>query len=102
VSNWTAAALIVGTGAATVALAHQAFPVAAPTAGAASVTTGASSAVVVGRDVPDVRDDGLAAGGAGGGGHRDTRSRSSSRPGESPAARLTSLSEPAQVPQSAE
>jgi hypothetical protein len=36
VSNWTAATLIVGTGAATVALAHQAFPVAAPTAGMAS------------------------------------------------------------------
>jgi hypothetical protein len=36
VSNWTAAALIVGTGAATVALAHQAFPVAAPTASTAS------------------------------------------------------------------
>jgi hypothetical protein len=43
VSNWTAAALIVGTGAATVALAHQAFPAAAPTAGAASVMTGAGA-----------------------------------------------------------
>ena len=30
VSNWTAAALIAGTGAATVAFAHQAFPAAAP------------------------------------------------------------------------
>jgi hypothetical protein len=35
-SNWTAAALIVGTGAVTVALAHQALPAAAPTAGSAS------------------------------------------------------------------
>ena len=34
-SNWTAAALIVGTGAAAVALAHQTFPAAAPVAGAA-------------------------------------------------------------------
>jgi hypothetical protein len=32
VSNWTAAALIVGSGTAAVALAHQAFPAAAPTA----------------------------------------------------------------------
>jgi hypothetical protein len=32
VSNWTAAALIAGTGAAAVALAHQALPAAAPTA----------------------------------------------------------------------
>jgi len=37
VSNWTAAALIVGAGAATVALAHQAIPAAAP---AAATTTG--------------------------------------------------------------
>ena len=34
-SNLTAAALIVGTGAAAVALAHQTFPAAAPVAGAA-------------------------------------------------------------------
>ena len=33
VSNWTAAALIVGTGAAAVVLAHQAVPAAAPTTG---------------------------------------------------------------------
>jgi hypothetical protein len=41
-SNWTAAALIVGTGAATVALAHHAIPVAGPAAGgsAAGATTG--------------------------------------------------------------
>jgi hypothetical protein len=42
-SNWTAAALIVGTGAATVALAHQAFPAAAPAAGTTSVTAGTGS-----------------------------------------------------------
>jgi hypothetical protein len=33
VSSWAAAALLVGTGAGTVALAHQAFPSAAPAAG---------------------------------------------------------------------
>jgi hypothetical protein len=41
-SNWTAAALIVGTGAATVALAHQAFP-ASTTAAAAASTAGAGT-----------------------------------------------------------
>jgi hypothetical protein len=43
-SNWTAAALIAGTGAATVALAHQAFPAAAPAAGTTSATAGPGSA----------------------------------------------------------
>jgi hypothetical protein len=45
-SNWTAAALMVGTGAATVALAHQAFPAAAPAAGTAGQSggTGTSAA----------------------------------------------------------
>jgi hypothetical protein len=38
-SNWTLAALIAGTGAATVALAHQAWPSAAVTAGSSSATT---------------------------------------------------------------
>jgi len=38
-SNWTAAALVVGTGATTLALAHHAFPISAPAAGAASATT---------------------------------------------------------------
>ncbi|MGO8882687.1 MAG: hypothetical protein ACLPUO_09275 [Streptosporangiaceae bacterium] len=42
-SNWTAAALIVGTGAVTVALAHQALPAAAPTAGSASAATGSAT-----------------------------------------------------------
>ena len=42
-SNWTAAALIVGTGAAAVALAHQTFPAAAPTAGAAGQAGGAGT-----------------------------------------------------------
>ena len=45
-SNWTAAALIVGTGAATVALAHNALPVTPPTLPGSSVsgtaTTGAA------------------------------------------------------------
>jgi hypothetical protein len=40
-SNWTLAALIAGTGAATVALAHNAFPTASTTAGTASTTAGA-------------------------------------------------------------
>ena len=39
-SNWTAAALVVGTGATTLALAHHAFPIGAPSAPAASSTTG--------------------------------------------------------------
>jgi|CZKT01.1.fsa_nt_gi hypothetical protein len=43
-SNWTLAALIVGTGAATVALAHNAFPTAVTAAGTASTTTGAGGA----------------------------------------------------------
>ena len=43
-SNWTAAALIVGTGAAAVALAHQTFPAAAPVAGAAGQAGAATSA----------------------------------------------------------
>ncbi len=44
-SNWTAAALIAGTGAATVALAHNAFPVSAPATSAASTTgSGTTSA----------------------------------------------------------
>ena len=38
-SNWTAAALVVGAGATTLALAHHAFPISAPVAGAASATT---------------------------------------------------------------
>jgi hypothetical protein len=43
-SNWTAAALIVGAGSATLALAHQALPAAGPPAGATSSTTGAGTA----------------------------------------------------------
>ena len=41
-SNWTAAALIAGTGAATVALAHHAFPAAAGTATTAAGATAAT------------------------------------------------------------
>jgi hypothetical protein len=44
-SNWTAAALIVGTGATTLALAHHAVPVGAPAATSASSTTGAVTKV---------------------------------------------------------
>ena len=44
-SNWTAAALIVGTGAATAALAHQAVPATVPAAITSSAATGAGAAV---------------------------------------------------------
>ena len=53
-SNWTAAALIVGTGAATVALAHHAFPVSAPAASAASTTGVGGTAVTNGAGGPQV------------------------------------------------
>ena len=43
-SNWTAAALVVGTGAAAVALAHQSFPAAAPAVGTAGQAGGAGTA----------------------------------------------------------
>jgi hypothetical protein len=43
VSNWTAAALIVGTGAAGVALAHQAVPAAVPATGTAVSGAGAAA-----------------------------------------------------------
>jgi hypothetical protein len=42
-SNWTLAALIAGTGAATVALAHQAFPAATAAGTTAGATTGAGT-----------------------------------------------------------
>ena len=42
-SNWTLAALIAGTGAATVALAHQAFPAATAAGTTAAGTTGAGT-----------------------------------------------------------
>ena len=55
VSNWTAAALVVGTGAAAVALAHHAFPVSAPAASAASTATGiGGTAVTNGASGPQV------------------------------------------------
>jgi hypothetical protein len=54
-SNWTAAALIVGTGATTLALAHHAFPIAAPAASSASATTGVgTTAVTSGTSGPQV------------------------------------------------
>ncbi len=54
-SNWTAAALIVGTGATTLALAHHAFPITAPTASSASTTTGVgTTAVTNGTSGPQV------------------------------------------------
>jgi len=43
-SNWTLAALIAGTGAATVALAHQAFPTATTAGTTAATTTGTGTA----------------------------------------------------------
>ena len=42
-SNWTAAALIVGTGAAALAFAHQAAPAAAPATGTAVSAAGAAA-----------------------------------------------------------
>ena len=48
VSNWTAAALIVGTGAATVALAHQAYPAAAPAAATGTATGSGTGATTPG------------------------------------------------------
>jgi hypothetical protein len=51
VSNWTAAALIVAAGAATVALAHQAIPAAAP-AGTATSTTGTGTGATAGATGP--------------------------------------------------
>lgn len=54
-SNWTAAALIVGTGAATVALAHHSLPgSAAPAAGAASTTGVGGTAATNGAGGPQV------------------------------------------------
>ena len=54
-SNWTAAALVVGTGATTLALAHHAFPIAAPAASAASATTtGVGTAAAQGTNGPQV------------------------------------------------
>jgi hypothetical protein len=50
-SNWTAAALIVGTGAAAVALAHQAVPAAAPATGTA-VEGGQAAAPAAGAASP--------------------------------------------------
>lgn len=48
VSNWTAAALIAGTGAAALAFAHQALPAAAPASGATASGTVASGTVASG------------------------------------------------------
>ena len=53
-SNWTLAALIAGTGAATVALAHQAFPSAATTASTPATAAGATSATAHGASGPQV------------------------------------------------
>jgi hypothetical protein len=53
-SNLTAAALIAGTGAAVVALAHNALPVSAPAASAASTTGVGGTAVTNGASGPQV------------------------------------------------
>jgi hypothetical protein len=53
-SNWTAAALIAGTGAAAVALAHHALPVSAPAASAAATTGVGGTAVTNGGGGPQV------------------------------------------------
>ncbi len=53
-SNWTLAALLAGTGAATVALAHHAFPPAATTAGTSTTAAGATTATAHGASGPQV------------------------------------------------
>jgi hypothetical protein len=53
-SNWTLAALIAGTGAATVALAHHAFPSVAATAGTATTAATGGQAAVSGTSGPQV------------------------------------------------
>jgi hypothetical protein len=53
-SNWTLAALIAGTGAATVALAHHAFPSVAATAGTATTAAAGGQAAVNGTSGPQV------------------------------------------------
>ena len=53
-SNWTAAALVAGTGAAAVALAHHAFPVSTPAASTASATGIGGAAVTNGANGPQV------------------------------------------------
>ena len=53
-SNWTLAALIAGTGAATVALAHHAFPQVAATAGASATAATGGQAAVNGTSGPQV------------------------------------------------
>ncbi len=64
-SNWTAAVLIVGTGAATVALAHQALPAAtttaatAPAAGAGGAVTSTAGAPSVGHTVATTSASGV-------------------------------------------
>ncbi len=53
-SNWTAAALFVGTGAVAVALAHQAIPAAGPAAQAGTTVTSPSVASQAGTSGPQV------------------------------------------------
>ena len=53
-SNWTLAALIAGTGAATVALAHHAFPSAATAAGTSAPAATGSQVAVNGTGGPQV------------------------------------------------
>lgn len=53
-SNWTLAALIAGTGAATVALAHHALPSVAATAGAPTTAATSGRAAVHGTSGPQV------------------------------------------------
>jgi hypothetical protein len=53
-SNWTLAALLVGTGAATVALAHNVLPAAVTAAGTASGATGVGTAAAQGAGGPQV------------------------------------------------
>lgn len=62
-SNWTAAALLVGTGATTVALATHAFPVGSTASGSATYTTTAAGAH--GTSAPHVGGTVVTSGGSG-------------------------------------
>ncbi len=64
-SNWTLAVLIAGTGAATVALAHNAFPGAAASAGTAPAAAAGAAAAANGAAGPQVRHPVATASGSG-------------------------------------
>ena len=64
-SNWTAAALLVGTGATTVALASHAFPTGSSAATSASTSTGATTSGTQTTTGPHVPGSVVTSGGSG-------------------------------------